>query len=106
VDTAVVTGGGGLRAVLAAVTDPRKARGIRHRMVVIVSVAVCAVAAGARSFAAIGQWAATCGPDLLTALGIDGPPPSESCVRRTLHRADADRLDTPRAAEQLAGHRP
>jgi hypothetical protein len=64
VDTAVVTGGGGLRAVLAAVTDPRKARGIRHRMVVIVSVAVCAVAAGARSFAAIGQWAATCGPDL------------------------------------------
>lgn len=89
-----VRGRGEVSEVLAAVSDPRQAGGIRHRMVVIVSVAVCAVAAGARSFAAIGQWAATCGPDLLTALGIDGPPPSESCVRRTLHRADTDHLDT------------
>jgi len=41
-----------LSAVLTTVTDPRKARGIRHHLVVLLTVTVCAVAAGARSFVA------------------------------------------------------
>jgi hypothetical protein len=37
----------GLRAVLSTVTDPRRRRGVRHGLVAVLSVAVCAVAAGA-----------------------------------------------------------
>jgi hypothetical protein len=47
-----------LLAVLAKVTDPRHRRGVRHRLTVMLNLAVCAVLAGARSFAAIAQWAA------------------------------------------------
>jgi Rhodopirellula transposase DDE domain/DDE_Tnp_1-associated len=48
-------GSGRLRLlpVLAAIPDPRARRGVRHRLVVILSLAVCAVLAGARSFTAI-----------------------------------------------------
>lgn len=42
----------GLLALLAKVTDPRHRRGIRHRLVAILALAVCAVLAGARSFTA------------------------------------------------------
>jgi hypothetical protein len=47
-----------LSVVLTTVIDPRKPRGIRHRLVVLLTAAVCAVAAGARSFVAIGEWVA------------------------------------------------
>ena len=48
----------GLLAVLAGVADPRHRRGVRHRLAVILGLAVCAVLAGARSFTAIAEWAA------------------------------------------------
>jgi hypothetical protein len=48
----------GLLAVLARVTDPRRWRGVRHRLAVILGLVVCAVLAGARSFTAIAEWAA------------------------------------------------
>jgi len=38
-----------LPAALAAVPDPRARRGIRHRLTVVVTAAICAVAAGYRS---------------------------------------------------------
>lgn len=41
-----------LSVVLATVADPRTARGIRNRLVVLLTVTVGAVAAGARSFVA------------------------------------------------------
>ena len=40
----------GLPGVLARVADPRHRRGVRHRLAVILGLAVCAVLAGARSF--------------------------------------------------------
>ena len=40
-----------------SVPDPRARRGIRHLLPGIVVVALAEVVAGARSFAAIGQWA-------------------------------------------------
>jgi DDE_Tnp_1-associated len=43
----------GLLAMLAGVADPRHRLGIRHRLAVILALAVCAVLAGARSFTAI-----------------------------------------------------
>lgn len=94
--SAVDTGGlsgGGLPAVLARVTDPRKRRGVRHRVTPILGLAVCAVLAGCRSFAAIGEWAAGASEQVLAALEVDACPPSESTIRRTLQRIDGDKLD-------------
>ncbi len=48
----------GLLPVLAAVPNPRARRGVRHRLAVILGLAVCAVLTGARSFTAIAEWAA------------------------------------------------
>ena len=42
-----------LVAALATVPDPRARRGIRHRLVTVLALAVCAVLAGARSYVAI-----------------------------------------------------
>lgn len=42
-----------LLAVLVRVADPRHRRGVRHRLAVILSLALCAVVAGARSFTAM-----------------------------------------------------
>jgi predicted transposase YbfD/YdcC len=83
----------GLLALLAKVTDPRHRRGIRHRLVVILALAVCAVLAGARSFTAIAEWAADTDEETLARLGVSGPVPSESTFRRTLQHLDADAFD-------------
>ena len=47
-----------LQSVLAGVVDPRRRRGVRHPLVVALTAAVCAVAAGARSFVAAAEWVA------------------------------------------------
>jgi hypothetical protein len=44
-----------LVAALANVPDPRSRRGIRHRLVTVLALAVCAVLAGARSYIAIAE---------------------------------------------------
>jgi predicted transposase YbfD/YdcC len=82
-----------LLAVLAKMADPRHRRGVRHRLVVILGLAVCAVLAGARSFTAIAEWAADADAGTLARLGVTGPVPSESTFRRTLQRLDADAFD-------------
>src|SRR5581483_12255886 len=81
-------GGAGLLAALAAVPDPRKPRGVRHRLGAILALAVCAVMAGCRSFTAIGEWAADCSEQVRCALGLDGCVPCESTIRRALQRLD------------------
>ena len=84
-----------LLALLESVPDPRSARGIRHKLAGILAVGIAAVAAGARSFAAMAQWAADADADLLAALGSAGRGvPSESAIRRTLNRLDAAVLDS------------
>jgi hypothetical protein len=44
-------------ADLATVPNPRKARGLRHRLVTVLAAAVSAVLAGARTYVAIAEWA-------------------------------------------------
>src|SRR5262249_16825152 len=73
--------------------DPRHRRGVRHRLAVILGLAVCAVLAGARSFTAIAEWAADADAETLARLGVIGTVPSESTFRRTLQRLDADAFD-------------
>jgi predicted transposase YbfD/YdcC len=82
-----------LRSVLAGVVDPRRRRGVRHGLLVVLTSAVCAVAAGARSFVAIAEWVADLPADAATTLGVDRRCPSESTIRRLLGRIDADRFD-------------
>ena len=81
-----------LLAALAAVRDPRKARGVRHRFAVILAVSVCAVLAGARSFVAIAEWAADLPPTVRLRLGFGRGVVSEPTIRRALCDVDAEEL--------------
>jgi hypothetical protein len=96
----------GLMDLLQTVVDPRKPRGVRHPVVTIVALAVCAALSGARSFCAIAEWAQSLGRDTLRQLGSKWKtPPSEPTIRRVLQRIDADRLDA-EIGRWLAGQHP
>jgi predicted transposase YbfD/YdcC len=89
-----------LLSYLAQVTDPRQRRGRRHALGAVLAVAVAAVLAGAKSLAAIGEWAADAPGPVLAALGVRRDPlrrvwrpPGEATVRRVLARVDPDALD-------------
>lgn len=58
-----------LRDYLATVPDPRHRRGRRHPITTILLIAAAAVLTGARSFTAIGEWAADLPQHLLATLG-------------------------------------
>src|SRR5438046_3786158 len=79
--------------LLAQVPDPRKRRGRRHPLPGLLAVGIAAVIAGSRSFAAIGQWAAEAGPDVLAALGAARGAAEESTFRRAFALVSADVLD-------------
>jgi hypothetical protein len=55
--------------LLVQVPDPRKRRGRRHPLAGLLAVGIAAVIAGSKSFAAIGQWVADAGPEVLAVLG-------------------------------------
>lgn len=76
-----------LRERLAEVPDPRDPRGIRHALAVVLSLAACAVLAGATSLVAVGEWIADAPEHVLEQLGARPDPllpkrliPSESAV--------------------------
>jgi predicted transposase YbfD/YdcC len=80
--------------LLAQIPDPRKKRGRRHCLVGLLAVGIAAVVAGSRSFAAIGQWAADAGTDVLATLGAARGAAEESTFRRAFTAVDADKLDS------------
>jgi len=93
-----------LLGYLAQLADPRQRRGRRHPLVGVLGVAVCAVLAGAKSLAAIGEWASDAPGQVLAALGIRRDPltgafrpPAEATVRRVLARIDPTRWTAPSA---------
>lgn len=79
--------------MLAKIPDPRKPRGVRHRLAVVLGLAVCAVLAGARSYVAIAEWAADADEATLDELEAGEVVASESTFRRTLQRLDAAAFD-------------
>jgi DDE_Tnp_1-associated len=85
-----------LLTYLACVPDPGAARGRRHPLAAILGLAAAAVLAGARSIAAIAEWAADTPQQVRAALGARHHTPghlavpAEATIRRTLARLDAD----------------
>ena len=87
-------GEGGLIEMLRTVVDPRKPRGVRHPVVTVVAIAVCAALGGARGFNAVAEWAKDLSRDTLRRLGSKRwTPPSEPTIRRILQKLDAEPLD-------------
>jgi predicted transposase YbfD/YdcC len=84
----------GLLAVLAKVPDPRDPRGIRYPLSAVLAVAVCAVMAGASSFAAITDWLHDLDEHARTRLGFTDVVPVGTTVWRLLIRLDAGLLAT------------
>lgn len=94
VNSLPLQGAGGLMDLLGTVVDPRKRRGVRHSVVSIVAISVCAALSGARSFCAIAEWAQGLSREALNRLGSKHrTAPSEPTLRRVLQRLDADCLD-------------
>jgi hypothetical protein len=87
-----------LRGYLATIHDPRSPRGRRHPLVAILAMTAAAVLTGARSLAAIAEWAADAPQPVRAALGArrDAPDfwsvPAEATIRRTLARLDPEAL--------------
>ena len=73
-----------LLQTLSAVPDPRRSRGRRHSLQSIVLLAVGAVLAGARSYAAIAQWAGGAGQTV----AVGGPTPHATTFGRVLAAVD------------------
>src|SRR3954454_7833255 len=82
----------GLLRGLSAVPDPRDARGRRHGLRSVLLLAVGAVLAGARSYAAIAQWA-RCAEQAVT---VCGAPPHPPPVGRVLAAVAPVALKRPR----------
>lgn len=86
---------------LAQVPDPRRLRGLRHPLLVVLVLTACAtLVAGNDGLTAIRQWAARTPQDVLNRLGarrnpLTGryPVPSERTFRRVLAAVDGDALD-------------
>ncbi len=102
-------GDAGLLVFLGRVPDRRRVRGRRHQLAAILALACAAVAAGSKSLTAIAEWAAAAPAPVLAAFGVRRDPrsgslvvPSETTIRRTLNKVDADALDAQVGAWLLA----
>lgn len=83
---------GRLLPVLASVPDPRKARGKRYQIAAVLGIGLAAAVAGCRSFCAIAEWADDAPPRVLADLGVTGPVPCETTIRRVLEAIDDEVL--------------
>lgn len=88
----------GLLHALSVVPDPRSPRGLRYPLAALLTVAVCAVAAGASSFTAIADWLHDLDDIARARLGFIRGVPATTTMWRLLTRLDADLL-----AQILAG---
>ena len=91
---------------LSAVPDPRDPRGVRYPLSGLLAVAVCAVLAGASSFAAITDWLHDLDAQARDRLGFDHGVPVGTTVWRLLTRLDDGLLSTVLAGWLTARARP
>ena len=79
---------GSLLAFLATVPDPRSRHGRRHPLSAIFSLVCCAIMCGAKSYAAIGQWAQDQDITLIHRLGFTRRPAKSGGIRKVLIALD------------------
>jgi predicted transposase YbfD/YdcC len=84
----------GLLHALTAIPDPRDPRGVRYPLTALLAVAVCAVMAGASSFAAITDWLHDLDEPAQDRLGFTHGVPVGSTVWRLLTRLDDSLLSS------------
>ncbi|WP_431964880.1 ISAs1 family transposase [Actinacidiphila sp. bgisy160] len=82
-----------LAEVLAAVPDPRRARGRRYLIGTLLALCLVAVLGGARSLAQIARYATTASEEVRAELGLQHATPDASTLGRLLARIDGDALD-------------
>ena len=89
-----------LQEMLRTLPDCRHPRGVRHHYWTVLTIALAAVLCGARSFAALGEFAAALTQPQLKRLRARfnrktkrHQPPAESTLRRVLQASDAAALD-------------
>ena len=80
------------------IPDPRRAQGRRHRLSVVLALAMGATLCGMRGYLAMAEWAKTLGPRARERFGCRRQQgryvvPSESIIRDVLTRVDPSRLD-------------
>src|SRR5271166_3534229 len=75
---------GSLLSFLATVPDPRSRHGRQHPLSAILALVCCAMLCGARSYAAIGQWAQDQDLALMHRLGFTRRPPKMGGIRKVL----------------------
>ena len=98
----------GLLHFLNEIPDPRGRNGRQHPLSAVLALACCAIMCGARSYAAIGQWAHDNDIGLLHRLGFTRRPPKSGGIRKVLMAVGPAALEAAltRWAESLLGRIP
>lgn len=82
-----------LLSFLADVPDPRSRHGRRHPLTAILALVCCAIMAGAKGYAAIGQWGEDQDIALMHQLGFTRTPPKAGGIRKVLIALDKPRFE-------------
>ena len=86
--------GESLLRVLEQVPDPRSGHGRRDPLSAILALSVCAMASGARSLYAIGQWGRMQDPATLKAMGFTrDKTPAVSTLHKVFKSLDVDAFE-------------
>ena len=86
--------GPGLLGVLSEIEDPRKPKGVRHHLLAVLALSVCAMLSGARSLYAIGQWGRE-HTQLAQSLGFSRErTPCVATLHHVFRRMDVDAFET------------
>lgn len=95
----------GLIQFLGEIPDPRSRHGRQHPLSAVLALACCAILCGARSYAAIGQWAHDQDIRLMHRLGFTRRPLKSGGIRKVLMAVSPAALEAAltRWAESLLG---
>jgi len=98
----------GLLHFLNEIPDPRSRNGRQHPLSAVLALACCAILCGARSYAAIGQWAHDHDIELMHRLGFTRRPPKSGGIRKVLMAVGPSALEVAltRWAEAALGRQP
>ncbi len=98
----------GLLHFLGEIPDPRSRHGRQHPLRAILALTCCAIMCGARSYAAIAQWAQDHDIALMHRLGFTRRPPKSGGIRKVLMSLDPAALEAAltRWADAMMGRLP